>query len=215
MEYINKIKPKYIKELDVFLEKRRTRVYAGRLKYGKERESFVFEYSEKYIYSTGAIPLGPDIPLTKRKHKSKSLFKSFNDRIPSSKNPSYNEYCKEAGISPGEDNQIILLATIGRRGPSSFVFEPVFQETISMEELKEFRKKLGLTIREFAAVFGFSTTTIYKIELGKDNVSEGTKRLKILIAFPHVSLNALMRNGGMLHENKKIYAIQYLESCIK
>ena len=48
------------------------------------------------------------------------------DRIPSKENPAYPDYCKSQGISVNETNPIILLIAIGKRGPSTFIFEPVF-----------------------------------------------------------------------------------------
>ncbi|MCB1107049.1 MAG: hypothetical protein KDK76_03020, partial [Chlamydiia bacterium] len=54
---------------------------------------------------------------------SKSLFVPFLERIPSKNNPSYPEYCQSVGISVDEENVFVLLSTIGRRGPSSFIFE--------------------------------------------------------------------------------------------
>ena len=217
MSYLDKIKPGNIQALDVFLEKRKARWHVGTLCYSKDGERFVFEYSDKYIYSKSSIAIGPDIPLTRKKHRSESLFKSFNDRIPSSKNPSYVEYCAQAEISPNETNQIILLATIGRRGPSSFVFEPIYKETVSDEALVAFRKNLNLTVREFSSVFDFSTSTINKIEKQQDKNrgSEAAKRLTILLEFPDVSIYALKKKGGALHQDKKLAAIQYLEQLSK
>ena len=215
MNYLDKIRPKNVLALDIFLEKRKARWHVGTLCHAKDGKGFAFEYSEKYIYSKSSIAIGPDIPLTRKKHRSEFLFKSFNDRIPSSKNPSYVEYCAQAGISPNESDQIILLATIGRRGPSSFVFEPVYKEIISNDDLITFRKKINLTIREFSTVFDFSTSTLNKIEKNKDKASEATKRLKILLEFPDVSIFALMTRGGSLPQDKKIAAIKYLEQRLK
>ena len=215
MKYQDNLELQDIQAVDVFLENRKTRTYVGRLRHGKSEGSYVFEYSKKYLYSNRSIPLGPDIPLIKKRHEKENLFKSFNDRIPSSKNPAYRVYCKTAGILPTERNQIILLATIGRRGPSSFVFEPVYKEMSEERDLGVFRKNLGLTIREFAEVFGFSTKTIHNIEINKGAAGESIKRLKMLVEFPEVSINQLLRNGGVLSEDKKMEAIQYLERCIQ
>ena len=88
-------KPK-IEAVDVYLEKRKTREYVGRL--SREGKKFIFIYNDSYLYKGRAIPLGPDLPLTKKKFISETLFPSFEDRIPSKRNPAYPEYCKMVGI---------------------------------------------------------------------------------------------------------------------
>jgi HipA-like protein len=209
--------PKKIVALDVFLELRKTRVYVGRLGVLKKdnNHEYVFHYNNKYIYSKTAIPLGPDLPLTKKIHRSISLFKSLNDRIPSSKNPSYKEYCETMGINPKEKNQIVLLATIGRRGPSSFVFEPVYKSEYGSEDVKRFRKELGLTLREFALVFDFSTKTIQSIEADVKAGKDSLKRIAIYDQFPAVALFELTKRAGVLHENKKQDVLERLQKKIK
>ncbi len=208
-----KTESKKIIGIDVFLESRKTRTYAGRLEEFKKNntQEYVFTYNDKYIYSKSAIPLGPDIPLTKKTHRSQELFKSLNDRIPSSKNPSYEEYCKTMGISSKERNPIILLATIGRRGPSSFIFEPVYTDGYGSDDVKKFREQLGLTFREFSQVFDFSSTTIQTIEANKDKGKESLKRIELYDKFPEVALYEVMRRGGILHENKKKLVLEKLE----
>ncbi len=216
------INSKSIKAVDIFLENRRSRIYVGQLKWtdkignknhkentkGKE---FVFEYDDKYLYGKTSIPLGPDIPLTKKIHRSGELFKTLNDRIPSSKNPSYKEYCDTMGIPISEKNPIILLSTIGKRGPSSFIFEPVYEDNYNVESFLKFRKNLGLTIREFATAFDFSPATIQRIE--KDRLGgrwDSLKRIAIYDKFPEVALYELSVRGGLLHDRKKEKAMGYL-----
>src|SRR5271155_5807356 len=106
-------------KLEVFSEGRKRRVYVGRLSYDSEKEVFEFRYDPKYAKLKTAIPLGPELDLFKKVQSSKKkVFPSFADRIPSKSNPAYEEYCRSQGISPSERNPIILLSTIGRRGPS-------------------------------------------------------------------------------------------------
>ena len=125
-----------IKAVNVYLERKKTRQYAGQLT--KQNKKFVFEYDKAYRCSNYPIALGPDIPFTKKKHISSKLFPSFEDRIPSKRNPAYPEYCQSVGISPSEKNLLVLLSTIGRRGPSSFIFTPVFEtQEFSREDLKK------------------------------------------------------------------------------
>lgn len=208
---------KKIIALDVFLELRKTRIYVGRLEESKRNNNheFVFHYDDRYIYNKTAIPLGPDIPLTKKNHRSSILFKSLNDRIPSSKNPSYREYCETMGISPRERNPIILLSTIGRRGPSSFVFEPVFKNEYGSQEVKKFRNRLSLTLREFALLFDFSMKTIQSIEADKGAGKESLKRIALYDKFPEVALYEATRRIGALHENKKQIVLAKLQERIK
>ena len=191
--------------VDIFLELRKTRIYVGRLEDCKKNSihEYIFQYDHKYIYAKTAIPLGPDIPLTKKTHRSQILFKSLNDRIPSPKNPSYREYCETMGILPKERNQIVLLATIGRRGPSSFVFEPVYKDEYGPEDVKKFRLQLGLTLREFALIFDFSNKTIQSIEANKGTGKDALKRIALYDRFPEVALYEAAKNAGALHENKK------------
>src|ERR1700692_4174096 len=110
--------------VDVFLERRKTHLYVGQLR--KEIDHYIFTYNDQYLHSRNIIPLGPEFPLTKKEFKSKKLFPSLEDRIPSKLNPAYLEYCQLLGIDPKETNLLILLSTIGKRGPSSFVFAPFY-----------------------------------------------------------------------------------------
>ena len=49
--------------LDVFLERRKTRLFVGQLK--KEKDAFVFTYDENYLRAKNVISVGPEFPLTK------------------------------------------------------------------------------------------------------------------------------------------------------
>ena len=144
-----------------------------------------------------SIPLGPEVPLTKLTHSAKSMFLSLLDRIPSRDNPAYPEYCKTAGIEVDEENELILLSTIGRRGPSSFIFEPVIEE-LSFD-LRAFRNELELSIRDFATAFGISFATVQRIESGKVSGREVLKRVELYKRFPEAALFELERNRTRLH----------------
>ncbi len=201
--------------IDVFLEKRKTRLYVGRLTFLKNEKVFEFTYDEKYLYAKNIIPLGPEFPLTKHSFRSSKLFPSLQDRIPSKENPAYSEYCKSMGISPNEANPIVLLGTIGKRGPSSFVFEPHLNESFSNEDLRKFRKKLGLSTRDFALCFDFPRSTLTQIESGKIAGREILKRIEIYYHFPETALFEVERHGGSIHPTKKKHLIQVLKSMIK
>jgi HipA-like protein len=203
-------KTKKIEAVDVYLEKRKSREYVGRLSH--EGKKFIFVYHDSYLYKDRSIPLGPDIPLTKKKFTSSTLFPSFEDRIPSNKNPAYEEYCEMVGIDPSEKDQITLVATLGQKGPSSFIFSPASTPSITSEDILNFRKELNLTVREFSEVFDFAPATINRIEnkaiLGKDAL----KRLEIYYFFPEVALHEANKNYFKINDKKIKYVQKYLKS---
>ena len=201
-------KTKKIEAVDVYLEKRKSREYVGQL--SREKALFIFTYADLYLYKSKSIPLGPDLPLTKKKFVSDILFPSFEDRIPSNKNPAYPEYCSMVGIDPNEQDLLILVATLGQKGPSSFIFAPAPVITITGEDITNFRQNLKLTIREFAELFDFSPATISKIEknvtLGKDSL----KRLELYYYFPEAAIYTVMKNRFKVKDQKIKYVEQFL-----
>lgn len=204
---------KTIEAVDVYLQKRKTREYAGRL--SRTANGFTFRYDDKYVYGQKAIPLGPDLPLSVSPHTSRSLFPSFEDRIPSKKNPAYAEYCKNMGISPSEKDPLVLVATIGQKGPSSFVFTPVIDNQFSPEDVIDFRKELNLSIREFADIFDISFATIHRIEIGKTSGKDTLKRIEIYRNFPEVAKFEIERNGFKINDEKRIYTMQIIDTKMK
>lgn len=106
----------------VMLERRRTHHAVGTLT--KQGARYVFEYDMQYIRLPSAIPLGPEMPLSRRRFESTELFRPFLERIPSKENPAYPEYCRSVGIDENETDSFVLLSTIASRGPSSFLFFP-------------------------------------------------------------------------------------------
>ncbi len=199
--------------VDVYLENRKSRSYVGRLE--KVKSHFIFKYHLAYQLSERAMSLGPDLPLIKSIHKSSSLFPTFEDRIPPKKNPAYKDYCRRMGISPEEKDPLILLATIGQRGPSSFIFSSANMDQFSKEEMIEFRKKLKLSIREFADLFDFSPATIQRIEKGKTSGKDALKRIELYYKFPNVALFELERSGAKINGDAQIHVEYILRSAIK
>lgn len=184
-------------KLEVYTESRKRRIYVGELTYSPEKEQFRFKYDPKYKSSPSAIPVGPELDLFQKEHisKGRKLFPSFGDRIPSKSNPAYEEYCRSMGISPTEKNQIILLTTIGRKGPSTFVFEPVAQEEFSNFEVLRFRKELRLSRYDFAQAFGLNELTVQRIEKNQNKDSAVFRFVEVLLTFPEVALWQLERTG--------------------
>ena len=188
-----------ITAIDIYAEFGKSRIYVGRL--DKTGGKFQFSYDRKYLKSKKKLSLGPEFPLTKRQFFSDSLFNSFKDRIPSKENQAYTEYCDKFGISSDENNELILLATIGSRGPSSFVFEPVFFSEFTSDDLIKFRKKLKLSTRDFATLFDLSSATLNKIENGKMSGRDILKRIEIYALFKEVALFEIERNKAKVHSS--------------
>ncbi len=202
------------KAIDVYLERRKTRQYVGRLQ--QEKRKFVFRYDEAYLNTDNPIPFGTDIPLKQREHTSLKLFPSFADRIPSKQNPAYKEYCYSVGIKPSETNPFVLLAKLGKKGPSSFICVPVTEErTFSSEQLKKFRKKLRLSIREFSDLFDVSSATIYRIENNKTSGKDALKRIEVYFKSPQTAINKINITGVKINEKKKHFVENFFRSQIR
>lgn len=198
------------KAVKIYLEKREARHYVGRL--SKSNGNFVFEYDEAYRYSNNPLPVGPDLPIDKKKHSSKKLFPSFEDRIPLKQNPAYKEYCQSVGISSSEKNPFVLLAKLGRKGPSSFIIAPVLESPSFLKgDLKRFRKKLSLSMREFATLFDVSTASIYRIENDKISGKQILNKISVYYNFPKTALNKLHYTGHRINDQKR----QFVEEFFK
>jgi DNA-binding XRE family transcriptional regulator len=205
-------KKKSFSAIAVYLEKRKTRILVGKLHLLNDLGLFEFVYNESYLHAKSIIPLGPEFPLTQRVFRSAKLFPSLIDRIPSKENPAYKEYCQATGIDVNEEDPIILLGTIGKKGPSSFVFEPLDEDEFTKEDLIAFRKELGLTTREFATCFDLSQAALTRIENGHSSGNELLKRIKIYKLFPEVALFEIMRFAGAIDNAKKKQIIKILKS---
>ncbi|HVE45048.1 MAG TPA: HipA N-terminal domain-containing protein [Gammaproteobacteria bacterium] len=203
---------KKITAVDVYLRKRKTREYVGQLI--RDNLQYIFTYNDLYLYKARSIALGPDLPLTKKRFVSTSLFPSFVDRIPSNKNPAYKEYCKMVGIEETEKDLLVLVATLGQKGPSSFIFSPAPALTITHEDIVNFRKNLSLTIREFGEIFDVSPATISGIEKKSISGKEAMKRLEIYYHFPDVALYEARKNRFKINEEKMKHVENFLKTGI-
>ncbi|MBL6991577.1 MAG: HipA N-terminal domain-containing protein [Bacteriovoracaceae bacterium] len=199
--------------LRVYIEKRATRNSVGVLYINKDH--YMFEYSKEYAYSKSAIPVGPDLSLEKRTHKSKVLFPSFQDRIPSKSNPAYKKYCKKFNIDENEKDQLLLLATIGKKGPSSFVFEIYNNKEYTSMDYLLFRKDLKMTIRDFSTVFSVPLSTVQSIEKNRSLGKEALKRIEIYDSFPKLAIRELNKNRPLIHSNKYKKILEILESRLE
>ncbi len=188
-------------QLNVFAESRKRRILVGSLKWDEPKHQFEFRYEPKYARSKKAIPIGKELDLFKKVTTSKKLFSSFADRIPSSENPAYEDYCYAQGISVDEKNPIVLLVSIGRKGPSTFIFEPIVRNEFTKEDVKKFRDNLSISIQDLALAFDLNWPTLQRLEAGK-NVEVGTlRRIQIYFQFPQVALWQLSLTVGKLHSD--------------
>jgi len=200
--------------LEVYSETRKRKVLVGTLKYLPETHIFEFQYERSYLKSKIAIPIGPELGLKKRIHLSTKdkLFPSFQERIPSRENPAYVEYCASQGIDPEERNTIILLGSIGRRGPSTFVFDKVYKDDFNVStELKRVRTELKLSHADLGAAFDINHITLLRIEKGRSKDKNILKLITIYLSFPKVTLWQLRTTGKKLHQDKQELIVRYFE----
>ena len=197
--------------LQIFHEGRKRRVFVGELIYDKEQNRYELIYDKSYTRSMSAIPIGPDLDLFKLNNVSDKgkLFSSFLDRIPDKSNPAYQDYCKAQKISPDEKDPIILLGTIGKRGPSSFVFEFVYSSEFNPCDIVKLREQLQLSQHDFSEAFDISKSTLQRIEAKKSYDLNTLKRIQILLEFPEVALWQLKQTGSRVHKDVLSKLIQY------
>lgn len=189
-------------KLNVFSEGRKRRVFVGTLAWDEIKNSFEFRYDPKYARSKTAIPVGHELDLFKKVHIMKGkLFPSFADRIPSIENAAYKDYCKSQGINVDEKNPIILLVSIGKRGPSTFVFEPVYKNSFAAGDIKEFRNLLKISINDMALAFDINPPTLQRLESGKKTDLATLRRIQIYLTFPKVAMWQLKLTLGRLHSD--------------
>lgn len=202
-------------ELQVYSEGNRKRIFVGTLKH-LEEDTFHFKYSRDYLSSKGAIQLGPDLPLTKIEHKTvgPKVFSSFEDRIPSQANPAYAEYCQAYDISPQETNSILLLTTIGRRGPSTFVFEPVYitGENLTKDALRKFRVTNKISLRIMAEAFNLNYLTLQRIEKGTSKDRNTIRLVFLYLNFPDVAIWAVTINAAKIPQKTVSKLLAYFRN---
>lgn len=199
--------------IHIFHENRKRRIFVGELVYIPKENIYKLIYDKNYTESKNAISIGPELSLFKLEHESKKgkLFPSFIDRIPDKSNPAYKEYCRAVGISVNEKNPIVLLGSIGKRGPSSFIFEPVYYSEFNATQIINLRKKLHLTQHEIAEAFDINERTLQRIEKGTTHDLNTLKRLQIYFEFPEVALWQLKQTGSRLHHDVLTKLIKYFE----
>lgn len=200
--------------LHIFHEIRKRRIFVGELVYIVEKDRYELTYDKGYLGLKNAIAIGPELDLFKMQHISKKgeLFPVLQDRIPSKANPAYEDYCYSQGITPDEDNLIILLGTIGKRGPSSFVFELVYGNEFNISDIKKFRESLEISQNDLALAFDIKKVTLQKIESGESMDANTIKLIQIYLEFPEVALWQLKKTGAWLHSSVLTKLRAYFES---
>jgi HipA-like protein len=151
-----------MKAIDVYCELRTRRMKVGQLI--RDDEGYSYQYSENWLNFEGSFDLGPDLPLSNKVFRSKKLPESFASRIPSRDSANYARYCEERGISVEERDEMVLLKTIGHKGPSSFVFE----ENFEIEDMKIVTNRLdsmkeNFSLRTLKILFNISMGSLQKI----------------------------------------------------
>lgn len=186
-------------QIHVFSQTKTKRIFVGTL--WRDDNNYYFKYDTGYSKLKAAIPLGPEFELWKDKFKSKKLFSSLLDRIPSKDNPAYKDYCEQWGIDPKESDLFILLVTVGRRGPSTFIFEKGVQNRYESQSVLNFRKKLKLSQYEFESLLGISHATLQRLENEKSTNETILRYIELVENVPSALLWLLDNRGKYLHDN--------------
>ena len=203
--------------LEVYAEGRTRKMFVGTLKWTRDADIFEFKYDRKYLKMRNTIAVGPELPLNNKTQISRGkLFPSFQDRIPSKGNPAYEEYCAAAGVSPKEKNPIVLLGTIGRRGPSAFVFEPVVASNFdASHELAFFRKKHFLSLHEVALALDLNEATLQRIQAGKSKDPDTSRMLEIFLTIPEALRYQLRLTSRTIHRRTETTFLEYCDQLTK
>jgi DNA-binding XRE family transcriptional regulator len=204
-------------KLLIFHELKKRRIRVGELTYDQVMDVYKLTYDRHYINTKQAIAIGPELDLFTEIHTSRKgeLFPALVDRIPRRENPAYPDYCHSQGISVHEKNPIILLGSIGSRGPSSFIFERAYISEISISDIMKLRQDLNLTQHDFAESFGISELTFQKIESGKSRDTKTIKLLKIYFTFPEAAIWQLYQTGATVHHSVLAKLFTYFHEKIK
>lgn len=202
MSFSNTFNPLTTKGVDVFLERYQTRQHVGVLDMWGQK--FRFVYDDSYLKSKNILPLGPEFPLTCKEFVADKLFPSLADRLPDPDNPAYSDYCTSAGIAVTVTNPIVLLATIGRRGPSSFIFEPIYPSNFSFDECEKWRERFGLSMQDFANLFEVSLSSLQKIKAGSSSGKDVVQRLELYWRVPEALDYQIQKQGKWLHSRKTV-----------
>jgi HipA-like protein len=191
----------------VFEELRKTKIIVGALY--REKGAFYFTYERDYLDRQLATSLGPDLPLGVKPIRSKHFFQSLQDLLPDKNNPAYASYSKKTGVAVDETDVLKLLISVGKRGPSKFVFEEYPDDILpTAEKLRQFREKLQLSQRDFSLLFDIPLISMQQLEK-KEGVQKPTRMFLQLMMDNHKLLKEQIRKRGyLLHQEKLKMLIQ-------
>ena len=187
--------------VDVFFERFQTRTHVGMLE--KSNDSFHFSYDPAYLKTKNSLQFGVEFPLTRQYFSSETLFPSFADRLPDPNNPAYEDHLYLSDISLNTSDPILLLTTIGKRGPSSFIFEPIYDDSFTINDYEKLREMLDLSMFDFAKIFDVSLSVLQKMKVGESSGKEVLKRLQLYTICPMTLYDQIQRNLKWLHQNKQ------------
>lgn len=106
-------------------------------------------------------------------------------------------------------NPIILLGSIGKKGPSSFIFESVYEDDFTGIDLIKIRESLDISQHDLAQAFGLSEITLKKIESGKSKDPNTLRLIQIFFTFPESGLWQLRKTGMRVHSSVLSKLIKY------
>lgn len=204
---VPKFSPNQIVGVDVFLERFQTRVYVGMLR--QEKNKFTFSYDKTYLNMKNILPLGPEFPLTCQDFHSYKLFPSFLDRLPDPESPSCADDCTHVGLAITTTNPIVLLARF-KRGPSSFIFEPIYENKYSYKHIEKLKDNLGLSLQDVAYLFDISLSSLQKIKTGDTPGNEILRQIELYLEVPEALEFQIQRNAKYLHPEKVKKALEFL-----
>ena len=150
--------------IDVYLERRERKQYVGRLTRQPDQK-FHFSYDEAYQRMENSISIGPSLQLVKKEYLSMNLFPEFLDRLPSPQNPAYEDYCASVGLSVKEDDIMVVLLKLGKRGPSSFILEAVVEDdpAVIVNNIRVFIEEISLSQQDFANILDIPITSLSRL----------------------------------------------------
>jgi DNA-binding XRE family transcriptional regulator len=127
-------------------------------------------------------------------------------------NPAYEDYCFAQNISVNERNPIILLGSIGKKGPSSFIFEPVYDNPFTSVDIVKIREILDISQHDLAKAFGLSEITVKKIESRKSQDATTLKLIQMFFTFPECGLWQLKQTGSRVHSAALLKLTKYFQN---
>jgi len=198
--------------IDVYLERRERKQYVGRLTRQPDHK-FHFSYDEAYQRMENSISIGPSLQLVKKEYLSMNLFPEFLDRLPSPQNPAYEDYCASVGISVKEDDIMVLLLKLGKRGPSSFILEAVVEDdpAVIVNNIRVFIKEISLSQQDFANILDIPITSLSRLLTGTSLDRTLLRLIDHYLSSPQSLGELFAYTQRKLTEKKRARMFRYLE----